>query len=55
MTARGFQHLTLDERRSLFRMQEAAPDVARVRRRRLAKLARHEKLLAHVVDRLRGG
>ena len=102
MTARGFQHLTLDERRSLFRMQEArlgvtemaarlgryrstiyrelgrncfrdpgasrdsrrnmsgyypvtAQDIAHARRRRLAKLARHEELLAHVVDRLRAG
>ena len=102
MTARGFQHLTLDERRSLFRMQEArlgvtemaarlgrhrsticrelgpnrfrdpdasrdsrrnmsgyhpvtAQDIACARRRRLAKLARHEELLAHVVDRLRAG
>ena len=102
MTARGFQHLTLNERRSLFRMQEArlgvtemaarlgrhrstiyrelgrnrfrdpdasrdsrrnisgyypvtAQDIARARRRRLAKLARHEELLAHVVDQLRAG
>ncbi len=102
MAASGFQHLTLDERRSLFRMQEArlgvaemaarlgrhrstiyrelgrnrfrdpdasrdsrrnmsgyypvtAQDMARARRRRLAKLARHEELLAHVVDRLRAG
>ncbi len=42
MTACDFQHVTLDERRSLFRMQEAAQDVARIRRRRFAKLARHE-------------
>ncbi len=102
MAASGFQHLTLDERRSLFRMQEArlgatemaarlgrhrstiyrelarnrfrdpdatrdrrrdmsgyypvtAQDQALARRRRLAKLARHEDLLAHVVDRLRAG
>ena len=32
-----------------------AQDAARARRRRLAKLARHEELLAHVVDRLRAG
>lgn len=102
MAAGGFQHFTLDERRSLFRMQEARPDVAemaarlgrhrstiyrelgrnrfrdpdasrdsrrnvsgyypvaaqdlaRARRQRLAKLVRHEELLAHVVDRLRAG
>ena len=102
MAAAGFQHLTLDERRSLFRMQEAqlgvtemaarlgrhrstiyrelgrnrfrdpdasldsrrnmsgyypvtAQELARTRRQRLAKLARHEELLAHVVDRLRAG
>jgi IS30 family transposase len=102
MAANGFQHLTLDERRSLFRMQKArlgvaetavrlgrhrstiyrelgrnrfrdadasrdsrrnmsgyypvtAQDLARARRQRLAKLARHEELLAHVVDRLRAG
>ncbi len=102
MAAARFQHLTLDERRSLFRMQEArlgvtemaarlgrhrstiyrelgrnryrdpdasrnsrrnmsgyypvtAQDLARARRQRLAKLARHEELLAHVVDRLRAG
>jgi len=102
MAASSFQHLTLDERRSLFRMQEArlgvaemaarlgrhrstiprelgrnrfrdpdasrdsrrnmsgyypvtAQDLARARRQRLAKLARHEGLLAHVVDRLRAG
>ena len=102
MAAAGFQHLTLDERRSLFRMQEArlgvaemaarlgrhrstiyrelgrnrfrdpdasrdsrrsmsgyypvtAQDLARARRQRLAKLARHKELLAHVMDRLRAG
>jgi len=102
MATSSFQHLTLDERRSLFRMQEAqlgvtemaarlgrhrstiyrelgrnrfrdpdasrdsrrnmsgyypvtAQDMARTRRQRLAKLARHEELLAHVVDRLRAG
>jgi len=102
MAARSFQHLTLDERRSLFRMREArvpvtemasrlgwhrstiyrelgrnryrdpdasrdsrrnmsgyypvtAQDMARARRQRLARLARHEELLAHVVDRLRAG
>ncbi len=102
MAANGFQHLTLDERRSLFRMQKArlgvaetavrlgrhrstiyrelgrnrfrdadasrdsrrnmsayypvtAQNLARARRQRLAKLARHEELLAHVVDRLRAG
>ena len=32
-----------------------AQDMAHTRRRRLAKLARHEELLAHVVDRLRAG
>ena len=32
-----------------------AQDQARARRRRLAKLARHADLLAHVVDRLRAG
>ncbi len=32
-----------------------AQDIARARRRRLAKLARHEELLAHVMDRLRAG
>ncbi len=32
-----------------------AQDQALARRRRLAKLARHEDLLAHVVDRLRAG
>jgi len=99
MATSSFQHLTLDERRSLFRMQEArldvaemaarlgrhrstiyrklgrnrfgdpdasrdrrrnmsgyylvtAQDLARARRQRLAKLARHEELLAHVVDQL---
>lgn len=102
MATSGFQHLTLDERRSLFRMQEArlgvaemaarlgrhrstiyrelarnryrdrgnagnrrhdvsgyypvtAQDQAVARRRRLAKLARHKDLLAHVVDQLRAG
>jgi len=102
MATSGFQHLTLDERRSLFRMQEAqlgvtemaarlgrhrstiyrelgrnrfrdpdasrdsrrnmsgyypvtAQELARTRRQRLAKLARHEELLAHVMDRLRAG
>ncbi len=30
-------------------------DIAGARRRRLAKLARYEELLAHVVDRLRAG
>lgn len=102
MAASGFDHLGLDERRSLFRLREArvpvaeiasrlgrhrstihrelarnrcrdrenagdrrcdisgyhpvtAQDQALARRRRLAKLARHEDLLAHVVDRLRAG
>ncbi len=32
-----------------------AQDQALARRRRLAKLARHDGLLAHVVDRLRAG
>jgi len=35
--------------------QVTAQDQALARRRRLAKLARHEDLLAHVVDRLRAG
>jgi len=102
MAGAGFQHLTLDGRRSLFPMQEARLGVAemaarldrhrstiyrelgrnrfrdpdssrdrrrnmsgyypvtaqgltRARRQRLAKLARHEELLSHVVDRLRAG
>jgi IS30 family transposase len=32
-----------------------AQDLARARRQRLAKLARHKELLAHVMDRLRAG
>jgi len=32
-----------------------AQELARARRQRLAKLARHEELLSHVVDRLRAG
>ncbi len=102
MAAGGFGHLTLDERRCLFRMHEArtsvatmaerlgrhrstiyrelrrnsfrdpdatrdrrrdmsgycpmtAQDLARAQLQRLAKLARHDELLSHVVDRLREG
>ncbi len=37
MTGRGFQHLTLDERRSLFRMQKAQLGVGEM----AVRLSRH--------------
>ena len=49
MTARGFQHLTLDERRFLFRMQEARLGVTEM----AARLGRHRSTIYRELGRNR--
>jgi len=47
----GFQHLTRDERRSLFRMQEARLGVAEM----AARLGRHRSTIYRMLGRSRFG
>jgi len=49
MAASGFQHLTLDERRSLFRMQEAQLGVTEM----AARLGRHRSTIYRELGRNR--
>ena len=49
VTARGFQHLTLDERRSLFRMQEARLGVTEM----AARLGRHRSTIYRELEHVR--
>jgi IS30 family transposase len=51
MATSGFQHLTLDERRSLFRMQEARLGVAEM----AARLGRHRSTIYRELGRNRFG
>ena len=49
MTARGFQHLTLDESRSLFRMQKVRLGVTEM----AARLGRHRSTIPRELGRNR--
>ena len=49
MAACGFGHLTLDERRSLFRMHEARPGIAAM----VARLGRHRSTISRDLRRTR--
>ncbi len=51
MATSGFQHLTLDERRSLFRMQEARLGVSGM----AARLGRHRSTIYRMLGRSRFG